>query len=60
MKPGGGSSQPSNVRTATLRLIDDVVRRRGLLPERSLTGRRARSIVAALIDSKPSRTSLAN
>jgi hypothetical protein len=28
MKPGGGSSQPSNVRTATLRLMDDVVRRR--------------------------------
>ncbi len=57
--PGGGSSQPSKVRTATLRRIaaEGGAWRRFCPPARSLTSRSARSIVAALIPSKPVRTS---
>ena len=55
--PGGGSSQPSNVRTVTLRRIAEDALRLRLPPSGSrLFSRNARSIVAALMGNKPLRT----
>jgi hypothetical protein len=62
MNPGAGSSQSLNVRTATLRRIaaEGGERRRGRPPICPRASRNARSIVAALIVSKPASTSGAN
>jgi hypothetical protein len=58
-KPGGGLSQPSNVRTGTLRLIaaEGADLRRVAVPACRRISRNARSIVAALIASNLVRTS---
>ncbi len=57
--PGGGSSQPSNVRSATLRLTaaEGAALRRVAVRACRLMSRNARSMVAALIDSRLVRTS---
>ncbi len=56
--PGDGSSQPSNVRSGTLRLTaEGAALRRVAVPACRLMSCNARSMVAALIDSKRVRTS---
>ena len=59
MNPGAGSSQPSNVQIGTLRRTptEDAERRRVPPVACSLTLHSARSIVAALIASRPARNS---
>ncbi len=56
--PGAGSSQPSNVRTGTLlrTTAEEGARRPVLFPACPFTFCKARSIVAALIASRPVRT----
>ncbi len=57
MNPGAGSSQSANVRTRTLRRTPaEGDARRRPFPACPLTSRNARSIVAALIASRPPRT----
>src|SRR3954468_21312930 len=61
-KPGGGSCQSAKVRTGTLRRTaeEGAVRRRMPLPACARTGRKARSMVAALIANRRVRTSTAS